>query len=330
MKPTPVHRDRIKRVAPAVAFLCAAFAVVAATLPASAAQPQAAQTKIVTAAVTTGAANALPVNASLQPVVKSPAASAQCAPAPQRFDRTDSCTNAMGTIVFFVNRAPVGSIVFTLEQSIHLNTRSKDWIENDTITHLVSIKEVPDVVDIHMTAFCGSPCRASAHFGGVLRTGLRGTVSYTDNVGTNAVDETQTTYMLDVTAPGFLPGPPPVWRSALKYRCDKNMAVMGAGCVFPEFTPTLFLSHRAFGAAAYFIAWAQVMMHEHWGNPFAHGSPKLTRASAATGERTGAGSATVASTISELSSSMAARMTGIAATSSRSPLPARAVPRMAR
>lgn len=282
VNPISACRRRIKLAVPAAAFLGAALAALAGTLPANAAPPRAARAQIVEATVTIGAARALPGGALARLATRSPA-SAQCAPAPHEFDRTDSCTDAVGTIVFLVNNVPVGSVVFTLEQSMHLRAGSKDWMENDTVTHLVSIKEVPDVVDVAMTASCGLPCRASAHFGGVLRTGLRGTVSYTDNVAAGKSHETETAYTLDVTAPGFIPGPPPMWSSGLKYRCDQNKAVSGTGCVFPEFTPVLILSHKTYGAAAYMIAWAQTFMKAHWGDPFAAHSPTLTRKSSATG-----------------------------------------------
>ncbi len=283
MKPISARRRRIKLAAPAVAFCCTALTVLAGTFPASAAQPQAVPAKTIEGTVTMGAARALPARAMSQLAAKPSIGSAQCAPAPHEFDRTNSCTDAVGTITFLVDDAPVGSMVFTLEQSIHLKANSKDWIENDTITKLVAIEEVPDVVDVTMKATCGPPCKATAHFSGVLRTGLKGTVSYTDNVRTNTAHQTETTYTLDTVAPGFVPGPSPEWKSGLEYRCDQNKAVKGTGCVFAEYTPTLILSHRSYGAAAYMIAWAQAFMHKHWGLESAPRSPTLTRATSTQG-----------------------------------------------
>jgi hypothetical protein len=267
--------------APAVALGCAALALLAGALPASAAaQSPAARpagpAKMVTATVTIGATRASTALAAR------PAASAQCAPGVSEFNRSDSCWEDLGTITFLVNNEVVGEEEFTLEQSIHLKAASKDWTENDTILNVTAIKEVPAVVDIVMTATCGSPCRASAHFSGVLKKGLRGTVSYTDTVGNKKSHETETSYDLAVTAPGFVSGPPPKWNSGLKYRCDQGVAVSGTGCVYPEFTPTLVLSHKQYGAAAYLVAFAQQLMTKHWGYQPDKGAP-LTRASSSQG-----------------------------------------------
>ena len=54
------------------------------------------------------------------------------------------------------------------------------------------------------------------------------------------------------------------WNSPWKYRCDKNVATGGTGCVVPEFIPTLDISRGTYGAAAAMIAWAQKNLSGHW------------------------------------------------------------------
>ncbi len=279
MKLLPARRRRIWLAALTVPFGSAVLALLAGAVPASAAQ-SVSTTKTVTATIRISTARAASPLAA-RPAIR---ASAQCAPGVNQYDRSDICWEDIGTIVFFVDDEPVGAEEFTLEQSIHLKAASKDWIENDTVLNVRPIEEVPDVVEINLVADCPAPCLAAAHFGGVLRAGLRGHVSYSDGIRNGAFHETNTSYELEVTAPGFVPGPPPRWNSGPKYRCDQGVAVSGTGCVYPEFTPTLILSHRQYGAAAYVVAFAQQIMAKHWGYQPDHGDP-LTRASAAQGAR---------------------------------------------
>jgi hypothetical protein len=262
-----------------VAFGCAALALLAGALPAGAAQ-SASTAKTVTATVRISTVRAASPLAA-RPAI---AASAQCAPGINEYTRSDSCWEDLGTITFFVNNKPVGSEEFTLEQSIHLKAASKDWTENDTVLNVTPVGEVPGVVDVNLVASCGLPCRAAAHFGGVLKAGLRGTVSYSDSIANGKYHETETSYELEFSAAGFVSGPPPEWTSGLKYRCDQGVAVSGTGCVYPEYTPTLALSHKQYGAAAYLVAFAQQLMTKHWGYQPDNGAP-LTRASSRQGTK---------------------------------------------
>jgi len=99
----------------------------------------------------------------------------------------------------------------------------------------------PAPVSLDLRASCGSPCHATAHFAGVLRTGLSGTVSYDDSIGAGKSHSTRTKYVLDFSAPDFTELTPVVWNSPSQayYRCDDMFSGQGAGCVFPNFAPTL-------------------------------------------------------------------------------------------
>ena len=119
-------------------------------------------------------------------------------------------------------------------------------------------------ITAHLSASCGADCTAHAHLTGVLKTGLKGSVSYSTSVGTNAKIETPTHYSLVCESPGFIPLSIARWNSPWKYRCDKGLAKTGIGCVVPRFIPTLDISRATYGAAAAMIAWAQKNLSGHW------------------------------------------------------------------
>ena len=155
-------------------------------------------------------------------------------------------------------------------QSIHLNPAAQRrqvlrWTENDTVVSTVARGRTAPVLAT-LKASCDHPCRAVAHFHGIIRRGLAGRVDYTDQMRMREVNKTPTHYELLAVAPPFAPLNTARWDSPLKYRCDNALTgIAGPGCVFPEFTPTFTVSRREFGAAAAMIQFAQVNMTAHWG-----------------------------------------------------------------
>jgi hypothetical protein len=165
-----------------------------------------------------------------------------CAPSLNHFDRTEACwTDNLTILVYTEDGELVGEIHFVLIDSLHLRLTSRSFTENLTV-HTVSPEgETPAPVSLDLRASCGSPCHATAHFAGVLRTGLSGTVSYDDSIGAGKSHSTRTKYVLDFSAPDFTELTPVVWNSPSQayYRCDDMFSGQGAGCVFPNFAPTL-------------------------------------------------------------------------------------------
>lgn len=268
MKRALIRRLRVKYAACA-AILCTAIALLTGAAPVSAAQSSTApiETVSVTVAKTTPL-TALPRNASPQLRVN-------CGPALNEYDRTQACGLTALIFTFYNDKLePIGATIAGLVQYMHLNVRGKDWTEEDTVTS-VSSKGETAPIDFTMTAVCGSPCVASAHLSGVLRTGDTGHVSYRDEIGENEYHITDTDYTLPFEAPPFVTIKIPVWNFGLNYRCDNGVAVTGTGCIFPEYKPDLDLSLKKYGAAAAMYLWAQDNMKAHWG-AYPNGG-KLTR-----------------------------------------------------
>jgi hypothetical protein len=265
------RRWRIKLVGSALAAFCSAVALLAGAAPAGAAQPGGPQGR--TLEVTFKISPVAALGATQQPT-----AAAACAPRFGEFDRTDACWGVTLTFIFLINGRPVGSTVAEVEQSIHLNTGVSrppvKWTEDDTVLGTVSRGRTAPI-EADLVASCDRSCHAAASFRGVIRRGLRGTVKYTERLRVREVNETPTHYKLIWAAVPFAPLNFPKWDSPIKYRCDRNMpGIRGPGCVFPEFTPTLVLSRRQFGASAAMIQWAQKNLSARWGLP---GGEPLTR-----------------------------------------------------
>lgn len=259
---------RVKYMACA-AMLCTATALLTGAAPVGAAQSSTAPIETVSVAVgRTAPLTALPNGAS-------PQVRAACGPALNEYDRTQACW--LGTLVFTFynqNRVKVGATTVGLVQYIHLNARGKNWTEHDTVTS-VAPRGTTAPIFFTMTAGCGFPCVASAHFGGVISVGDTGHVSYRDDIGEGTYHTTDTDYTLPFSAPPYVTIKIPVWNFGLPYRCDNGVAVTGTGCIFPAYKPDLDLSLKKYGAAAAMYLWAQDNMKAHWG-AYPYGG-KLTR-----------------------------------------------------
>jgi hypothetical protein len=267
--PAP-RRWRIKLVVSAVAVFCSAIALLAGAAPASASQPQGRQVKTLEVAVKIGPVSAI---GPTQHAVSL----AGCAPRFGAFDRTDACWGVTLTFVFFINGRPVGALAALLDQSIHLHPGGLRWTENDAVLATASRGRTAPVLAT-LEASCDKPCHAVAHFRGLLRRGLHGTVDYTDHLRRDQVNLTPTHYKLLWVAPPFAPLNFPHWNSPISYRCDDDLAPQTvanvpeaaaaldpAGCVFPRDIPTLTLPISEFGASAAMIRWAQQHLDGKWG-----------------------------------------------------------------
>jgi hypothetical protein len=250
---------------------CAAIALLAGAVPASAAQTPASRVKTIEVSDKT-----VQLSPSYATKPADAAVSALCSPGLNLYNRTQACWEHILTFTFFnEDEEPVGTLVSDWVQYIALNIKSTTWTERDTVI-LAVYKGETAPVEVDLMPSCGSPCHATGHFSGVVEVGLTGTIDYTDGVAKNASNTTSTHYLLDYDAPGYIPLTVVAWNSPVEYRCDNQLTgLAGAGCVFPTYTPTFVVSTADYGAAAQLIAWAQVYMNAHWGW-YGHGKP-LTR-----------------------------------------------------
>jgi hypothetical protein len=254
---------------------CAAIALLAGAAPASAAQASASASasRDKTIEVSVKNVQLTPAYPGAKPA-DSPAISL-CSPGLNRYNRTQACWEHIFTFTFYKDDEPVGTAVADLIQYMALNINGKDWTEYDTVA-LARYEGETAPIEVDLIPSCGSPCHAAGAFSGTLRTGLIGGVKYSDSIGAGSAHTTSTNYLLDYDAPGWIPLTVIDWRSPVEYRCDNQLTgIAGPGCVFPGYIPTLELSTADYGAAAQFVAWAQVNMNAHWGW-YGHGKP-LTR-----------------------------------------------------
>ena len=168
---------------------------------------------------------------------------ASCKPALADYDRTEACwPDAITLPVYIRGKGQVGSIAFSIIQSMHLKAIGRDFTEDFLIYAVQDSGTVPPYMLITLKASCGSPCRATVHLPkhSLLAPGTSGTISYSDAIGSGKMHSTRTSYELDYTPPpGWTSLGPTRWKTPLYYRCDDKFKNRGAGCVFPRFSPTL-------------------------------------------------------------------------------------------
>jgi hypothetical protein len=269
MEPSSARRWRGRLLAPVAVSLCAAFALLAGVLPASAAQPTAPQPAL-TVSMTFGheaAQSAQSAQSALPPDL-----SVRCSPGINKFNRTNLCWQDTLSFTFLENEEPVGESIVILYQYIALRPKLKTFTEYDTVGPVTSTGTTAPIEAV-LTAACGSDCVATGGLRGTLKPGLTGTISYSSNLPRDDEFTRASDYTLDYDAPPYIPLDVGHWDTPIDYRCDNSKAINNTtGCVFEEFDPTLVLSLKTGGASAAMVAWAMVHMHEHWGWN-GHGKP---------------------------------------------------------
>jgi hypothetical protein len=256
MKHARLSRLRTRILPYAAAVICSAIVLLVGTMPASAAPGS--HSRMVTFTVKVDRVTALSPG-------EQPEATALCRPALDKYNRTQVCWEQILTFTFFVNEEPVGTLIADLVQSISLKAIGRSWTEHDTIAEAVPAGTTAPVEAV-LGASCNSPCHATAHFAGVIETGLTGTVDYTDAVAKGHAHTTLTHYTLDYDAPPYIPDSVGTWDSPLSYRCDDELPGQGAGCIFPKYTPTL-TSMTSLPAIAANIRRIQNKGPGHYGRP---------------------------------------------------------------
>jgi hypothetical protein len=158
-----------------------------------------------------------------------------------RYDRTKLCWRSKLTITVLRRGVPTGRLYGTITQTITLGTKSRNFSER------ISIKTDRIVgnasgIRAGFSVSCGKGCKA--HSSGVngksmrFRSIIRGKINYSDKVRRGHSHAARTSYILTPLKPGYVPGPAG-WRSPIAFRCDDRLKGQRAGCVFPQFTPTI-------------------------------------------------------------------------------------------
>lgn len=247
----------------AVAVLCAVITALVGAVPAGAAQSPRSPRESVR--LTLGR----PVRISALPPNKPAVASFNCEPYLNGDDRTQLCWEQDLTFTFYADEdgveVEVGFTTASIVQFIQLNANGTGWTEDDTVPLVVNSQTTAPVY-VSLAATCAAPCLAVAHFGGLLATGLTGTVDYTDSPAPGTFNTRPTQYTLTFDAPPYIPTNEGTWDSPQQYRCDNNLrGIAGPGCVFPDATPSFLVPRAEYGASAAMVQWAQKHLSAHWG-----------------------------------------------------------------
>ena len=170
----------------------------------------------------------------------SSAAAAACKPALNEYNRTELCYQESVGVNVVRNHKKIGKATFTVTHAIELNTRSRDFTEQVSISD-VKLSGNAGGIHVALGVKCDSPCTATKNtfpVGDTLRSGLHGDLAYHDAVGAGHVHADRSTYEWLFTKKGATPGATS-GRTALAYRCDDAIKHFAAGCVFPEYFPIM-------------------------------------------------------------------------------------------
>ncbi|GAA4617376.1 hypothetical protein GCM10023195_77570 [Actinoallomurus liliacearum] len=154
------------------------------------------------------------------------------------YDRTTACQNGGGYAEVYRGGQTIGRATFTTNYKIILDIKQRVFAEKVAI-HITSATGVGAGITAHFKGMCSSPCKADSQVpSGLMKPGttIKGLVAYTDSTKTKHTGAI--THQMSVTYPGAtsttLRAP-----FALKFRCDDLLKGQGAGCVWPDYTPTI-------------------------------------------------------------------------------------------
>ena len=166
-------------------------------------------------------------------------ASAVCAPAPDKFNRTELCFLKPVKVVVLRNRTPVGSASFTVTHSLQLNPRGRDYTEHVSIGGVHLVGEAGGI-HVALADGCGITCTPTGNnfpVGETLRSGLHGTLTFHDSIGMGRKQALTNHYTWLFVKAGFTTGSV-TYDTPISYRCDFMISSV-PGCVFPEFIPVM-------------------------------------------------------------------------------------------
>lgn len=193
--------------------------------------------------------------------------SAECLPSLGHYIRTEACWSSNFTLTYYALGQKVGTLKFTLVQSIQLHIVGRDFTEHVTISHSkVSGLTIPAYMSLAVS--CAKPCRATSHFhpGQRVQQGAKGTISYHDSVSPGGIDPELSHYKATFRLVNGHHPNPIKWASPISYRCDDALKGQGAGCVFSVFIPTL-TSMKELADIARNVRRIQAKGPGHYGRP---------------------------------------------------------------
>jgi hypothetical protein len=172
------------------------------------------------------------------------------------YNRFSNCKHSPNVIIHLVNGKPDGGVAFVIDQTDLLAVKSTTITEQVEIHDILSLN-LPEPIELGVTATCGTGCRGDSHPPVALRTGATYTfdLHFVSSVARNAVRASTPTYTWTASI-----GQTKTIRGR-QWRCDDTLRE-GAGCVYPTYVPTISMAGLKFVAASI-------------SNIQAHGGPRL-------------------------------------------------------
>jgi hypothetical protein len=173
---------------------------------------------------------------------------------------------------FLVNGNLVGTSNYAFAEQINTSATRTSWTESDYAT-LLSNTGIAAANSLGWTTSCSSPCTPASSVLWPLTPiavgqTLHGTATFSDAPAAGSMNVLKETPTVTMGMPGASPPtiPHTLGTDQGGVRCDNGLAVSNsAGCVVPNFTPTLSVSTATYGASAAMISWAQANLSGHWG-----------------------------------------------------------------
>lgn len=220
--------------------------------------------------------------AGVTPQPPAAASSMLCAPLPGGFDRFKACEISTGKAELFRGGLPVGTVHFVIRQEVQLKNNSLTSLEDFNL-QVTSVTGDTSGTTLTLDADCRGTCKTTSPVSSrqdlTANAVVKGIITHQDSPVSAHSDKIR--YAIKIERPGFSEGATN-WHSPI-YRCDDTIKGIGAGCVFPEYVPTLTEMQRLPGIAAN-IRRIQQGSPSHLGNK-ALGGVALTRTTSATLEQ---------------------------------------------
>ncbi|MEV0401068.1 NucA/NucB deoxyribonuclease domain-containing protein [Actinoallomurus sp. NPDC050550] len=164
-------------------------------------------------------------------------AAGAAAAGPCKFSRTSSCDKFKGTVFVAENGAPVGYARFIGTIDWHTAVNSNTYTAEMTVTPFAVVDEGVGM-NITITAACEHPCSATGALRGPVVTGrsLTGTFHFTES--TKSEHTSSPDFIATPSKPPLSPVPGQS-RAATRIRCDDLIEGRKAGCVVPDYIPTM-------------------------------------------------------------------------------------------
>ncbi|GIH16898.1 hypothetical protein [Rugosimonospora africana] len=162
----------------------------------------------------------------------------------------------------------LGQAFFQVNQDLSLQYNRTTYFENETITFYDYWGLGDTTHELTMVGYCDGSCTLldGSAWDNLISPGqtVYGQTVY-EGVTFGPRTYSATGYVFQLLVPSAASTGPLYWYGPPTIRCDGELNNVGAGCVFPEWTPIWGASVAAYGAAALNIDIAELYLPDGWG-----------------------------------------------------------------